>query len=370
MEKNHDLSFCPQCGAKLEGDEFICSTCGFKLAYAPQTTVLPPVVPVTPPPVDPVMSQEPLKKLDFSFCPECGTKLDGDEIICPVCGYKLSKQAVNQVVSETPVIPPQIIEQPIIQPPVFEEAPIAPTPIVPIVEEPVVVETPVEQPPVVKELIVPEKKHTLTFCPQCGQKLEGDEVCCPKCGYNLLIAPPVSTGQPVVPPTQPVPPYNQPVYGMPVKKKKTGLVIFLILLFVIILGCGTVAFLQYNGNITIAFLENIIPQKSATSDSVSVTPVTNHTRYYVCHSIAAVGTRMTVIVSNTIVSKKPYNNKDGAVLEFKKAISIKYPKEYSNFTIVLCDQYKTFTEATSGHSTTIKNYGAKKYDLKTVDVKY
>ncbi|HPS83397.1 MAG TPA: zinc ribbon domain-containing protein [Bacteroidales bacterium] len=51
--KAHEYAFCPECGNKLEGDEFLCPSCGFKLAERPP--VAPPpaqqqVPPVAPPP--------------------------------------------------------------------------------------------------------------------------------------------------------------------------------------------------------------------------------------------------------------------------------------------------------------------------------
>jgi DNA-directed RNA polymerase subunit RPC12/RpoP len=51
--KAHEYSFCPECGHKLEGDEFLCPSCGFKLAEQPPVAA-PPVVEPTPPPVVPV----------------------------------------------------------------------------------------------------------------------------------------------------------------------------------------------------------------------------------------------------------------------------------------------------------------------------
>ncbi len=410
IEKKHDLMFCPECGQKLQGDEVLCPKCLFKLIEEPmgitpsappvpepviEPSVMPippvieepvkePISEIAPPVVETPAIEQPLapvvevippvtnasieKKHDLMFCPECGQKLQGDEVLCPKCLYKLVEEPVD---TTTPAPP---VPEPVIEPSVI--------PIPPVIEEPV--KEPISEiaPPVVETPLV--KVHDLLFCPECGNKLLGDEVICPKCGYRLSgtpanIEPPI-TIPPGTPPAQPpvnvytppvtnvyAPNTNQPQYQAPIKKKKTGLIIFLILFFVIVLGGGTVAFLQYNGNINIPFLESVIPQKGSNSSGPIVT---DHTRYYVCHSFAAVGTKMTVIVSGTIVSKKPYNNKDGAIVQFKKAISKKFPNDYINFTTVLCDQYKTYPEATSGRTATLKGYDAGKYDIKTVDVNY
>jgi len=61
--KSHDYSFCPECGYKLAGDEFLCPGCGFKLAERPpveQAPVAPP--PVTPPPPPPPVTPPPVQQ--------------------------------------------------------------------------------------------------------------------------------------------------------------------------------------------------------------------------------------------------------------------------------------------------------------------
>jgi len=68
----HEYAFCPECGHKLEGDEFLCPSCGFKLVAQPpvapppvvekQQPIAPPPPPVSappPPPPPPVMQQAP-----------------------------------------------------------------------------------------------------------------------------------------------------------------------------------------------------------------------------------------------------------------------------------------------------------------------
>jgi hypothetical protein len=126
-----------------------------------------------------------------------------------------------------------------------------------------------------------DKVHNLFFCTQCGFKLSGQEYNCPGCGLKLAEPPvlPVDTTNPETPPApQPVaevkavPPVKEktPVPEVKVKpekikkKKGLGIVWLIIIIFfgVVIIGGGAVVFLQYNGNINIAFLKEYIPVKN------------------------------------------------------------------------------------------------------------
>jgi len=236
-----------------------------------------------------------------------------------------------------------------------------------------------------------EKKHDLIFCPQCGVKLEGDEIICSICGFKLVeqsahkqespaIPPPVNNTVPPPPPPPPLPKIGTPVnppanqYVPPVSqlKKKgmgAGFWILIILLIIIVLGGGAVGVLQYTGTINIEMLNNIIPAKESNN---SQTPaVVNHTRYYVVHSFAVLGSKWNAIISGIVVSKRPFNNEDGAKNQFKKAIMAKYPEDYRNFfNNIICNQYKSLPEAQKAHSSLVKNYGANNYNIKTVNFGY
>ena len=398
MEKKHDLVFCAQCGVKLDGDEVICSVCGYKLAELhPFINVIPPTPPLpvtetpdTPPAIDnppiipPVnevpVSPIPLIETPSSFCPNCGVKIEEHEIFCNGCGLRLT-----EINDQKPVenIPPPVAETPVAPPPPIAEAPVIIPP---------VIETPVTPPPVVEIPVTPPSppvEAPPSFCPNCGIKTEVNVVFCSGCGFNLKeinnptpiinVPPPVVVPPKVETPVQPVfqntPPVQQPQIYYPAQtpKKKgmgAGWWILIVFLIVIVLGGGTVAFLQYNGTINIEFLSDYIPSKDSQSAN---TTTADPTRYYVVNSFAVVGTKWTAIISDVIVSRKEFNNQEGAKNQFKKAIMNRFPKDYQFFTQnITVNQYTTYTEAQSAHSATLKSYGSdpKNYDIRTINFGY
>lgn len=311
MEKKHDLVFCPQCGVKLDGDEIICTVCGYKLAENHPVTNLvspvppPPIIesaPETPPVIDthpvvpPVIevTPAPVQKPAVSFCPNCGAKIDLNEIFCNGCGFRLSD--INAPKSIDTVIHP-IIVPPIVTPPVQNIPP---------------AQQPYQQQPQMFYPTQPPKKKAMGV------------------GWWILI----------------------------------------IFLIVIILGGGTVAFLQYNGNIDIEVLRDYIPSKNNQSATAKTE---DPTRYYVVHSFAVVGTKWNAIISDVVVSRQKFNNEEGAKNQFKIAIQNKYPKDYHNFyNNVMATQYMTYPEAQSAHSSLLKTYGTdpKNYTVKTIKFGY
>jgi hypothetical protein len=190
-----------------------------------------------------------------------------------------------------------------------------------------------------------ERKHNLFFCTQCGYKLTGEEFICPGCGLKLAEPPvvaetvtpktetppitePVKDIKPVPPVQQNIPPVKEPVkkdvkpvapapliqpsYPEKTKtvKKKKGLgLVWLILIIVggvIIIGGGTVAFLQYNGNIKIAFLEKYIPLKSLSQAPVTLNK-TDSTKLSGTNT-PAVGNNNNVQGNNNTVTDNTNNN--------------------------------------------------------------
>ena len=112
-----------------------------------------------------------MKVHENAFCPECGHQLEGGEFLCPSCGFKLADKPVEQSpppVNETPpppngdVIPPV---PPVVDPQITKEE----TPVPPTVEEPK--ETPQEEPketPKEEPNDIPPKQETTPPPPQQG----------------------------------------------------------------------------------------------------------------------------------------------------------------------------------------------------------
>jgi len=366
MEKKHELDFCPGCGAKLDGDEFICAECGYKLAelHPVQKTPEPVVIPQSP-----VVNETGV----LTFCPGCGAKLEGSELFCNSCGMRLSEPTIDPPV-EIPVVPtPPVIEAPVVPPP-----------------PPIVVEVPAPPPPTVEKVEIPVEPivvndSNLSFCPNCGSKISANETFCNECGFNLKepnIAPPV-VETPVTPPAyQNIPPVTQqPVYQQTPqfsnanvqgkkKGKGAGFWILIIFIIVVVLGGGTLAFLQYNGTVQIGFLSNIIPAK----DSKTTADVTkDQTQYYVVHTFANLGSSEVAIISNVVASNQPSSSDAGAKNKFNIAIMQKFPNDYSAFANnIFVTHYSSYTEAVSGHAGLLKSYGtsSRHYAIRTVDFTY
>lgn len=95
-----------------------------------------------------------MKVHEHSFCPECGQALEGSEYLCPSCAFKLAEPPVEETPPPPPVQenvppPPPVVDN--VPPPVNEEVPPVPpveNPEPPKMEEPVppVVEPKVEEP--------------------------------------------------------------------------------------------------------------------------------------------------------------------------------------------------------------------------------
>lgn len=117
-----------------------------------------------------------MKVHEHSFCPECGQALEGSEYLCPSCAFKLAEPPVEETPPPPPVqenVPPPVVEN--IPPPVNEEVPPV-SPVenteppkmeepkvedpVPLVEEPKT-ETPV--PPVEEKTVPPQPEQQGIF---------------------------------------------------------------------------------------------------------------------------------------------------------------------------------------------------------------
>ena len=248
------------------------------------------------------------------FCPECGTKLDGQEDFCPKCGYKL--------VGEGSIVTP-----PADEPPKVEQPPAVPPPPPVTTPEP---PKPVEQAPIV----TPEPPKPQ---PQAEVK------------QTLMQAQPVQKAAPVS-------------NASPKKKISTGILIIIIVGAVIVLGGGTVGTLWYMGKID--FNKLLSKQKTT-----AVAPVEKiHTGYYLCRSTGKVDGKNCFVVSNIIVSTVKGNNKQAAENIYKTAVLKKYPKDY--FKIVGTSVYPSMKEAQDAFKKMTDDYTRKGFMLRTVDVKY
>ena len=328
------------------------------------------------------------KKHDLIFCPQCGVKLDGDEIICSVCGYKLAESVSETKQTDTPApiqnnIPPPIIPQ---KPPINQNRP-AVQPSQPPYNQ--------NQPPVQpnqptynqnRPPVQPNQPPYNQNQPPVNQNRPPVQPNQPPYNQNR---PPIQQNQPPInqnrPPVQPnQPPYNQnrpPVppnnnYNKPpqynnIPQKKgmgAGLLITIILGIILILGIGTITVLQYTGVVNINALENIIPSKNAKNNSP---PAVNKINYYLIHSFAIVNNKWNAIVSEVVISRKPFNSKEGAKNEYKKAIMKKYPKDYNYFSkFIICDSYNNLPDAQKARSALLKSYDKKKYIIRTARFGY
>ena len=71
-----------------------------------------------------------MKAHEYAFCPECGNKLEGDEFLCPSCGFKLAERPPVAPPPAPPVAPPKVEQQappvappPVTPPPVIQQTP-------------------------------------------------------------------------------------------------------------------------------------------------------------------------------------------------------------------------------------------------------
>jgi predicted amidophosphoribosyltransferase len=79
---------CSSCGVMVPKDVRFCTNCGKPMAQAMPVVPAPSVAPAVPvAPATPVEVESPV--IESIFCPNCGTKLDGDTVFCTECGTKI-----------------------------------------------------------------------------------------------------------------------------------------------------------------------------------------------------------------------------------------------------------------------------------------
>jgi uncharacterized Zn finger protein (UPF0148 family) len=295
---------------------------------------------------------------DYNFCPSCGHKLEGDETTCPFCGYRLLEQEnkVDEVIQKT-----------------------------------------------VESNIGTNNKDDKTaglldnenICPTCKTTLREDEVVCPFCGMkvnkasdnksekelgeilptaelpkeeNHLISKFPTNSDTTIPPVienNSVQENQTIVQNTSVEKgkKKTALIIILAAAFVFIILLGTFL-LQFGGVINIPALNGLVPGKN-----VPVVKVAATKNYYFCYASALVGGKTQVILSNVFLQEQENNSEITAKNSFVKYIKIRYPKDYTSFTPILCRKYTSYELANKEREKVKSDYQKKKYNFRFVDLK-
>jgi len=261
------------------------------------------------------------------------------------------------------------------------------------------------------------KSHNYAFCPECGNKLAGDEFLCPGCGFKLAerppveqapvtpppvapppvtpppVAPPPVTPPPVqqqtptfVPPTPPVQhtPQAQPITYQPIqqeqyvpkKKKRIGLWIFLILLIVILVGGGVGAFLISNGTISrdqVSFIPESILDKLA-PEKAEAAPVKAVEKqvFYLAYSTAYVNGKKIAIISSVMIPPIPSKASEKvAKNSFMDFAQIKYKKDYFKFkNSLIVKKFDSQAAAMKAKDDQIKKLKNQGYELRLLEVQY
>lgn len=280
---------------------------------------------------------------EYSFCPECGHKLEGDEFLCPSCGFRL--------VTETPAMPPVVppVAAPEIKP-TIENAPVVPPPAVD--EKP-------ETGPVIPPVVPP-------VAPQTEKP--------------VILTPEVQNNQPQVQagPQNTVqnPAYQQDMFmtNTPKKKKRTGLLIIIILLALIIIGAGTFALLINQGIISrdqASFVPKEILDKIAPGPAATTAPAVPVRAYYYVHTSAVIGDKKVAILSSLMEPVNPsQSNEIGAENSFNEMARIKYSKEYSQFRKKFVRKFADKNKALDERNATKEDYKRRGYELRLMEVRY
>lgn len=281
------------------------------------------------------------QKHDMAFCPSCGNKLNGDENVCPFCGYRLLEVKISNNVQQTSEVTPS-----------------------PAVS--------------VNNISVPDEKEEVKsalLCKSCQTQLEGNENICPYCGVALNeVIKPEEEKHPLIPdikvdpePENSVPKQTVIVekkIEVPSKKKHRGLLVFFIVLIFLILGAGSVAFLQYKSVIGISFLNNIIP-----SETKKNLPISINRNYYFCYTTFNGNNSKIIAISGIFEKKDLYNTDFFAKTDFEKSFSKSYPKDFRNFRKTSCMKGTTYQEISKKRENIQKQYKNNKYRIRFIDVK-
>lgn len=274
---------------------------------------------------------------EYSFCPECGHKLEGDEFLCPSCGFRL----VTEAPSVPPVVPP--VAEPEVKP-LIESAPVIP-------------------PPVVND--VPK---TEPVAPSLAPPVQPPVVPAPEVQKPQVQTPPQNAAQ------NPV--YQQDMFitNAPKKKKNVGLKIVIILLALIIVGAGTLALLVNQGVIKrdqVSFIPKEILDKIAPKPTAKATPAAPAKAFYYVHTSAVVDGKKVAILSSLMEpANASQSNEIGAENSFNEMARIKYSKEYPQFRKKFVRKFTDKNKALDERNATKEDYKRRGYELRLMEVRY
>ncbi|PLW91822.1 MAG: hypothetical protein C0592_14035 [Marinilabiliales bacterium] len=277
------------------------------------------------------------------------------------------------------------------------------------------------------------KVHEHSFCPECGQALEGSEYLCPSCAFKLAeppveqTPPPVNENVPPPPPVNeeppvenpeppkaedPVPPVEEPKEENPVppieepqqdpvfdnaeveqqgifdqstpppavpmqKKSKLWLWIVLIVVGFLIVAAAVGSFLIYNGTIPknkVDFLPKsvleILTPKSNNSGPVENKP---DRVYYLAYSFTLIeDTNEKVIIISSVMDPGSVDqaNEFGAKSSFNEFAKINYPDDYFLFKNVKVKKFNSREDAVNERESIKKDFKSKGYTLRLMEVVY
>lgn len=204
-------------------------------------------------------------------------------------------------------------------------------------------------------------KHNFSKCPKCGNNLEGIEDFCPECGHKLE----GQTQQPQQPPpppqdNQPATPHKPPQHqqpGKPSSEKKGGFPLWAIILIIVVVLGGAVGGYFLLKNQGMGF--------SKKQTEIQVTK-----NYYVCYSIAYIGGKKQVAVSNIIVATKKSQDMQWAKGLFKNALKKKFPSRHTKYKQVFAKNFNSMKGATTGSRKMKNDYDKKGYQVNTIRINY
>jgi hypothetical protein len=315
---------CPKCKAELTDKDAFCFVCGYKMEPATPRQQNPEEVKVS---LKPCLrcNAMPLSSEDV-FCAECGNSLVQNTVNIDPITNDVQENENNQIQAEPEEFPK-------------------------IVEEPVIVKDnqSAQQPEIKSEQPKPVQNE-------------------------------VQEKQVVQQPAQPVVPImTQPVVP---KKRKTGKIIFIILLvliFTVVVGGGILGFLIYNGNVSRKVASQYIPSSVLDMVPSAAGTTTSATRYFVIYSFGQFdkqpvqkgkkpGVEKLAVISDIFTNLDAgTETNDGAEVVFRNEGNSQIQK-FSRFTKFFVNSFSTHQEAMTEREKIIEDMKIKGYKRQFVKV--